>query len=441
MNQNQIKNGERKLPDWYTGGRVHELGLIEYLRSSNYIRYVEGRFYQEDGTWLDEHFLRQWIVRELSRAGITCGLSRKSKEILDLMRVHCYYEPPKPGSTEIFVQNGKLDLSSLELDETPCFVLNRLPVPYDPAAPHPRYFQQFLDQLLEEEDQKTLQEYLGYCLIPTNRAQKMLLLVGKGGEGKSTLGRVICKLWGKAAMSGSIQKISTNQFARADLEGKLVMIDDDMSMEALTQTHYFKTLITLEGETDLEKKGRQSYQGRIYARFLGFSNGMLSALYDHSLAFYRRQIVLQVKERPKDRRDDPFVAEDLFAELPGILNWCIAGLHRLVSNDFRFTVSTKTKAFMETQIRDSNTVLCFLESEGYLVYDPQACISSADFYEVYRRYCEENSMTAVAAPSFHRRLAPLAKDKHLTATTHLPTKRGKSVRGYLGVRAAMPPNW
>ena len=45
----------------------------------------------------------------------------------------------------------------------------------------------FLSDLLEPEDILTLQEYLGYCLIPTNRRQVMMLLKGNGGEVKSRI--------------------------------------------------------------------------------------------------------------------------------------------------------------------------------------------------------------------------------------------------------------
>ena len=48
---------------------------------------------------------------------------------------------------------------------------------------------------------------------------------------------------------------------RADLEHELVMVDDDMKMEALKSTHYLKSLITAEMPMDLERKGEQSYQG------------------------------------------------------------------------------------------------------------------------------------------------------------------------------------
>ena len=60
------------------------------------------------------------------------------------------------------------------------------------------------------------------------------------------------------------------------------MIDDDMRMDALKQTNYVKSLVTANGLVDLERKGKQSYQGYVYARLLGFSNGNLQALYDRS---------------------------------------------------------------------------------------------------------------------------------------------------------------
>ena len=74
----------------------------------------------------------------------------------------------------------------------------------------------------------------------------MLLMVGKGGEGKSRIGLILRELFGSSMYTGSLQKVETNRFARADLEYKLLLIDDDMKTEALPQTNNIKTLVTLE---------------------------------------------------------------------------------------------------------------------------------------------------------------------------------------------------
>ena len=52
-----------------------------------------------------------------------------------------------------------------------------------------------------------------------------------------------------------------------------------MRMEALRQTNYVKSIVTAQGKMDLERKGKQSYQGWMFARLLAFSNGDLQALY------------------------------------------------------------------------------------------------------------------------------------------------------------------
>lgn len=53
---------------------------------------------------------------------------------------------------------------------------------------------------------------------------------------------------------GNIQKVETNRFARADLEHRLLMVDDDMDMSALPKTNYIKSIVTAEAKMDLERK-------------------------------------------------------------------------------------------------------------------------------------------------------------------------------------------
>ena len=38
-----------------------------------------------------------------------------------------------------------------------------------------------------------------------------------------------------------------------------------MRMEALRQTNYVKSIVTAQGKMDLERKGKQSYQGWMFA--------------------------------------------------------------------------------------------------------------------------------------------------------------------------------
>ena len=60
--------------------------------------------------------------------------------------------------------------------------MNRLPVRYMPDAPEPSCWLAFLGQLLEPEDITTLKEFMGYVLLPTTKGQKMMIVIGKGGQ-------------------------------------------------------------------------------------------------------------------------------------------------------------------------------------------------------------------------------------------------------------------
>ena len=228
----------------------------------------------------------------------------------------------------------------------------------------------------------------------------MLLMVGKGGEGKSRIGLILRELFGSSMYTGSLQKVETNRFARADLEYKLLLVDDDMKTEALPQTNNIKTLVTLEDKIDIERKGQQSVQGTLYVRFACFGNGSLHALYDKSNGFYRRQLLLTTKEKPLGRVDDPFLIDKMRNEKEGILLWALEGLHRLIQNNYQFTISERTAANLKEAMEQGNNILGFLKSEGYFKIRQGAKCKSTDFYKVYERWCLDNLEKPLAASTF-----------------------------------------
>ena len=352
-----------ELPFWYDGKSVNEVGFCEdFLQKHPMVR-VGGSFFTKDGRITDEESVRKEIY-EMLRPYLNCGLAKRASGLLEMVKLEAYVPNLPIHEDRLHVANGTLFLNG-EFTEHKEFCRNRLPVKYNPDAPQPYAWLHFLSELLENEDVLTLQEYLGYCLLPTNRGQTMMLLKGNGGEGKSRIGVVMQKMLGDNLKNGSIAKIERSPFARADLEHQLVMVDDDMKMEALKSTHYLKSLITAEMPMDLERKGEQSYQGEMYVRFLAFSNGDLESLYDHSDGFYRRQLILSVKKKPLDREDDPFLADKLCAEIEGIFLWCLDGLRRLIGNKYHFTESDRTKDNRVEAKREADNVLLFMRSEGY----------------------------------------------------------------------------
>ena len=189
----------------------------------------------------------------------------------------------------------------------------------------------------------------------------------------------------------------------------------------------------------MTRKSMREYQRDIYARFLCFGNGALTSLYDHSDGFFRRQLILTTKDKPADRTDDPFLVEKMCAELEGILLWCLEGLHRLVQNDFRFTVSERAAANMDTIKRSSNNVIDFMESEGYFRFKADYSISSKEFYDIYKQWCEDNACHSVSAIRFSAELRQNDRRYNLEATNNIYLPGGRRVRGFVGIEPLVHP--
>ena len=425
-------------PDWYNGKKIDEVQFGRAFLEQWPLKCVNGTLYTLDGPVEDESEIKQRILENIEEY-VTSGLSKKVTNILETIKLLAFSDPFPIEQDCIHLQNGVYHLPDGSFQESRLFCQNRLPVRYDPKAASPDRWLTFLHELLDDADIPTLQEYLGYCLIPSTKGQKMMLIVGKGGEGKSRIGLVLKRLMGDAASNGSVQKVENNRFARADLERRLLMIDDDMDMNALPKTNYIKTIVTAEAKLDLERKGVQSYQRDIYARFLCFGNGALTSLYDHSDGFFRRQLILTTKDKPADRFDDPFLAEKLIAEKEGLFLWMLEGLRRLIANHYHFTISQRAKDNITSAVRDANNILDFLDSEGYVAFKADYEASTKNLYAAYKRWCEDNAENPLSPKSFANQLSQNAERYHLEPVNNLHIGGGKRCRGYMGIYVLLSP--
>ena len=438
MSENR-KLPEMNVPMWFDGKSINEALFCEDFLRTRQILFANGAFFTPDGRVTDDLPLRGEIFEELKYCAVN-NIPRKISNIIEIMKLAAHVEDFPPEQDRIHLVNGTLLLDGTFTEGKPDVVRNRLPVAYRKDAPAPTIWLEFLNGLLYPEDIPTLQEFIGYCLISSNKGQRMMVIKGNGGEGKSQIGAVLSAIFGTNMKDGSIGKISENRFARADLEHILLCVDDDMRMEALRQTNYVKSIVTAQGKMDLERKGKQSYQGWMFARLLAFSNGDLQALYDRSDGFYRRQLVLTTKEKPAGRMDDPDLAQKMKAEVEGIFLWAFEGLQRLASNNFKFTESERTKANRESVKRDNNNIFDFMESEGYIRLKADASISSKDFYEIYRMWCEENSLPPLKSRSFSDSVVANLSRYNLAHTNKITNSAGRRVWGFMGIEAVARPN-
>ena len=428
-------DGQVELPDWFQEKKIIEADFCRYFLSEHPMMCLNGIFYTPDG-FTEEALVKRIIYEHICDLGLT-GLSRRVDQLVQALKLEAFTDSIPVHRDRICTANGTLYLDG-QFEQKKEICLNRLRVNYNPEAPSPAIWLSFLDDLLHEEDIVTLQEYMGYCLIPCTKAQQMLFLIGSGGEGKSRIGLIMKKFFADSMNMSSLHKIETNRFARADLENKLLMLDDDLKMGALQSTNYIKTIVTAEEATDIERKGHQSVQRLLYSRLFCLGNGSPSALYDKSRGFYRRQIILTTKEKSKDRVDDPFLVEKMAEELEGIFLWCFEGLQRLIADNFRFTVSDRAKENLRDAEESGNNLTVFLSSEDYIRFEESASSTTADVYRGYMVWCRDNAEKPVAQRTLATFLKQHAAMYHIRPDHNVLNRDGKRVRGFRGLRVAAP---
>lgn len=423
--------GQESPPDWFDGNSIDEIAFGDYLLARHPMKCVHNLLFDIDGL-VDEGQIKSEIL-SCVRPYIKTNIAKNIDKYLNAVKLAAYCPELPVREDRIHFRNGTYFLDEKRFTSEKEFCINRLPVEYHPDAARPERWLKFLDELLYPGDILTLQEFIGYCLIPTNKGQKMMLLIGNGGEGKSRIGRVLRAIFGDNMNTTSIEKLSSDKFARADQEGKLLMLDDDMKLDALRDTNVLKAIITMEDKMDLERKNKQSYQGYLFCRLMGFGNGSLSALYDRSDGFYRRQIILQVRDKDADRVDDRDLGEKLRAEAEGVLLWALEGLHRLIDHGYEFTISSRAKENLDAARKEDNNIIDFLGSAGYVRFEQGTHATSRQLYTAYRRWCEDNVEKPFAEKTFTGYLKQNETRLGLKYTQNIQTGAGKTARGYTGI--------
>ena len=420
--------------------KLNEQMYITDFIERKQVRCINNKLYSVDGA-IEDGKARQLIIRDILPY-VKTNHGDKAEKLLRGIKALCYTEPPKPDTKRLHFQNGTLSKDENRqftvFSEEKDFCLNRFPVRYNPDAPRPERFLQYLDDVYQDDDQITIQQYCGYCLLPTTILQKALIIIGEGGEGKSVLGAILNGVLGKDncynESIGTLQKA----FGVANVEGKLLFIDDDLSESALTNARMFKNLVTNKTTISAEKKFVQGNEILSFVRFLCFGNFTLQALYDLSEGFQRRQLILQAKPKDPDRIDDPFIDREILEnEAEGVMMWLLEGLNTLIQNNWQITISERTKEKSEDFKRENDSVTLFLtECRGICIEEGERA-HSRSLYTAYERFCDENALTALREQSFLNVLRTKGRRFHIHRLSNpfsLRTPSGSLLaRGFEGI--------
>jgi putative DNA primase/helicase len=328
--------------------------------------------------------------------------------------------------------NGLLHLPTLELlPHTPAFFTdNALDFAYQPKVPQPLRWLNFLRQLWPQDEASigTLQEIFGLALTGDTRHQKAFLLVGPKRSGKGTIARVLRHLIGTGNTAAPTLAALGSTFGLQPLIGKrLAIISDARLGGRADQAAIAERLLNISGEDviGIDRKFLPTWTGQLQVRILILSNE-LPRIADVSGALASRFIVL-ILTRTFYGREDHNLADRLLTELPGILNWSIAGWRRLAARGYFLQPASAAEAVHELEDLTSPTMV-FLRERCEIGAGFQA--TPEDLFTSWCDWCEKSKRQTGTKQSFGRDLRAALPG----LTMRQPREGEERYRTYEGIR-------
>jgi putative DNA primase/helicase len=300
--------------------------------------------------------------------------------------------------------NGLLHVTTRKLyAHTPLyFGTTAVPFDYDPAAPPPARWLQFLAELWPDDPDSidALQEFFGYVLSGRTDLHKIMLLIGPTRSGKGTIARILTALIGKGNAAGpTLASLGTN-FGLSPLLGKPLAVISDARLGTGNEHQVVERLLSISGEDmiTIDRKYREPWTGKLPSRFLILSNE-LPRFGDASGAIAGRFIIL-VMSQTWLGKENTRLTSDLLTELPGILTWALDGLDRVTSDGFITSPQSSTDAIVALHDLVS-PVSAFVRDKCRTGIGQ---VSVTDLFNAWKEWAEANNHRAGNSATFGRNL-------------------------------------
>lgn len=298
----------------------------------------------------------------------------------------------------IATANGVLDLVTGHLlPHTPDrFNLWSLPYPYVPQAGCPQWLA-FLEQVMPDpENRQLLQEWFGYMVSGRTDLQKILSLFGAPRSGKGTVLRVLVALVGAENRATVTLSQLASTFGRESLVARTMAQITDANWNIRDIDVAVEALKSISGEDDqgIDRKNRVTWEGRLGVRFVLVANPM-PKFNDPSGALLSRMLHIEFSRSFLGREDEGLTPR-LLTELPGILNWALAGLAQLSARG-RLYVPAASREAAEDIERTTSPVAGFLRDRTVSV-DPAMCVGIY-LDELHHAYTAYRSAAEVQRPT------------------------------------------
>ena len=346
-------------------------------------------------------------VQEIAEAvGFAGRITQAKREVLSYVHDHTIEtEYPFNAYPGIPVANGvvQVNLATGEIRLEPYSPEMRftykMPVVYDPAAPSDA-IDAVLRQWVDPVDVPILYQIPAQAILHQlgrkKPYKKCYLLHGDQDAGKTTyLELNYCTFGAENCAGVALQRIGTDRFYKGALESKVFNIYDDLGDVPFDNTGAFKAL-TGGFEHDIERKGKDSYKGRIFAVHV-FTCNKPPAVDDRNKsdsAFWSRWEYLTFPNSfPRDPsfHDRVFTPENISGYFNKVLETVIqiAQAGALLVDSSAFVVRDRWSF-------NSDPLYRFIQEN--LEKDAKGAVPKDDLFDAYIRYCQFEQVDPAKVP-------------------------------------------
>jgi P4 family phage/plasmid primase-like protien len=283
------------------------------------------------------------------------------------------------------------------------YLLNCLNVDYDPSADCP-LFKETLYDIFEhfpdtEDMVRHIGEMLGYTIQPYKNIASWWLFRGPGGDGKSTILKILEGILQDAQLMTGVKLLSLGSnesynHAANSLIGKLSVIIEELPANYLLKDAGMK-MLSENTKMEANPKGSEAFNFMYSGNLIMCSNGF-PATRDLSHGMFRRANVIPFNRQfDKDNSADldrPIKILQDPQEMSGVLNFMLEGLQRL-RNRGRFEEPESCKLAKEEWLGHANNVVRFVK-ENIESTNAKDCVGDfGTIYDLtYQSWCQENDI-------------------------------------------------
>lgn len=290
-------------------------------------------------------------------------------------------------------------------------------------------WERFLGNALSSADIDTLQCFFGLGVKPRtmlgHSVEKMLWLVGNGGNGKSTCLDVLEYVYGGELFSHASLPtlLDTNIISRmlgtSPIIGKRYNRCDEIQMADITRKiDLLKRLCSADHVEYRRIKGNAMSSNEV--PFFVFSMNKMPTSKNTDPALLRRLLIIRFGYSVKAEDMDTGLYNELCKEASGIWNWCVGGYRKMVERGFLFRRSTDNDVEQrKLMLASGQQMEVWLQEEGLMAQGRRRLqkpykVMLGTLFDRYKDWCEKYDieMDCETAYTFGRVMSTGIKGRH-----------------------------